>query len=97
MQSSKPLLAVLDSALMIGTGYRDMVFDQNRRGHFKLQFIRVSLENRPAAVGRRPRTAGGAAPDPGQDPAMYLLDGKRIGAGRPGKSFGNRRYPSGSR
>lgn len=87
--------ASLDSALMIRTGYRDMVFDENRRGHFKLQFIRVSLENRPTAVGRRPVWADGAAPVTG--PALYRLDGKRIDAAKPGSAFGNRRYPAGRR
>lgn len=58
--------------------FRDLVFDGNRRGHFKLQFIRVSLENKPAAILPRARTAGSPAAGSGQDPAHFRPDGRKI-------------------
>jgi hypothetical protein len=75
--------ATLDSILMIRTGYRDLVFDQNRRGHFKLQFIRVSLENKPGiAIRRKALAAKGSASASAGDGAAYLADGKRISVGK---------------
>ena len=47
--------AVLDSLLMKRSGYRDLVFDGNRRGHFRLQFIGLRLGNN-SAIAIRQRT-----------------------------------------
>lgn len=72
--------AVLDSVLMKRTGYRDLVFDQNRRGHFQLQFIRVSLENKPGIAIRRNAShrGGGGGTDTDQNKRRFLVDGSEI-------------------
>jgi hypothetical protein len=89
--------AVLDSILMKRSGYRDLVFDQNRRGHFQLQFIRVSLENKPGiAIRQRALPAGGGSgTDTDQNARRYLVDGSEIKAGKipaPTARNGTRRY-----
>lgn len=89
--------AVLDSLLMIKSGYRDMVFDQNRRGHFQLQFIGVSLENKPG-IAIRPRAwpgGGGKGARPDTERRAFLADGTEIGSEKipaPQAANGTRRY-----
>jgi hypothetical protein len=89
--------AVLDSILMKRTGYRDLVFDQNRRGHFQLQFIRVSLENKPGIAIRRraPPAGGGSGIDTERKTRGFLVNGSEIKAGKipaPAAPNGTRRY-----
>jgi hypothetical protein len=76
------------------TGYRNLVFDQNRRGHFQLQFIRVSLENKPPnAIRQRAWEAGSrsaAAGSPGR--AGWLVNGMEIKAEKIPALSGTRRY-----
>ncbi len=92
--------AVLDSILMIKSGYRDLAFDQNRRGHFQLQFISVSLENKPG-IAIRPkaphRGGGDGAGRDRLDPERreFLVDGSEIKAEKipaPHAANGTRRY-----
>lgn len=73
--------ATLDSVLMISTGYRDIVFDQNRRGHFKLQIISLSYGNKPGIAIRR-RMGPAMGPAAASDGPAYQADGKRIPAGK---------------
>ncbi|MEO6097069.1 MAG: hypothetical protein ABIW76_15880 [Fibrobacteria bacterium] len=73
--------ATLDSVLMVRTGFRDIVFDQNRHGHFKLQFIRLSFENKPGLAIRRKDLAAKGMAGAG-DGAAYLADGKSIMLGK---------------
>lgn len=94
--------AFLDSILMERSGYRNLVFDQNRRGHFQLQFIRVSLENEPGIAIRQralPRGAGtGAGID--RNERHFLVDGSEIKAEKipaPAAENGTRRYVISSR
>jgi hypothetical protein len=85
--------ATLDSILMVRTGYRDIAFDQNRHGHFKLQFIRVSFENKPG-IAIRPRvfaSKGSVSANAG-DGAAYLADGKKIMLGKDRAFSDVRRY-----
>jgi hypothetical protein len=85
--------AVLDSLLMVRTGFRDLVFDQNRRGHFNLQFIRVSLENKPGiAIRRRVTANAGAGRNEAGEAGNHLVNGKRIKVENAQAFFGNRRY-----
>ena len=69
--------AALDSILMVRTGYRDIAFGENRRGHFKLQFIRVSLENKPGNAIRQ-RAIAARTPGASPDGDAYLVNGKKI-------------------
>ena len=71
--------ATLDSILMVRTGYRDLVFNANRHGHFKLQFIRVSLENKPGiAIRRRAFAQSRARRDAAAEAQDCRADGKKI-------------------
>ncbi|GEM_PF-5436718 len=73
--------AALDSILMVRTGYRDLVFNANRHGHFKLQFIRVSFENKPGiSIRRRALAQSGKAHAASGADGNYLVDGKKIKA-----------------
>ena len=89
--------AVLDSLLMKQSGYRDLVFDQNRRGHFQLQFIRVSLENN-SGIAIRPResTAGRSGrADANLKERKFLVDGTELETEKipsPAAPNGTRRY-----
>ncbi|MDB5103669.1 MAG: hypothetical protein JWP91_1358 [Fibrobacteres bacterium] len=86
--------AVLDSILMVRTGFRNLVFDQNRRGHFTLQYIRISLENKPGiAIRHRAYAAGpGAGDDPDHARYGWLVNGKRSGTENVPAFSGTRRY-----
>jgi hypothetical protein len=89
--------AVLDSLLMKQSGYRDLAFDQNRRGHFQLQFIRVSLENNSgSAIRPREWTAGRSGrAEAHLKERKFLVDGSELETEKipsPAAPNGTRRY-----
>lgn len=72
--------AVLDSLLMKESGYRDLVFDENRRGHFRLQFIGLRLVNNSGiAIRQKALPAGRRSGADGKlKERKFLVDGSEL-------------------
>jgi hypothetical protein len=89
--------AVLDSLLMKRSGYRDLVFDGNRRGHFRLQFIGLRLVNNSGiAIRQRALPADRrSGADAKLKERKFLADGSEAEAEKipsPAAPNGTRRY-----